>query len=131
MLSTWITRIALNNLYDRRRKGGLPTKGVISIQGHLGDLEGALEADPLDTEEAQEIDFNEEQTEYDSDIVRGVKSVWHLLSDEERTILHFDLYESKERYLEEFNVTDDLYRKRKSRAYEKLRDLVTKKNERR
>lgn len=116
-LSTWMTKIAINLLNEKRRKGLIPLTQPISLESTHPSLEHEFYNTQIESIENNPLE--------ESEFVRKIKSVLHLLSVEERTIISFELNcVPKEFYMKAYSISDDAYRQRKSRTYKKVRDMV-------
>lgn len=114
---TFVTRIALNIRVDKYRQGLLPSHIPLSLDDEALKLQEVLSDSPSSQ------DPNE-----GSEFIRTVNSVAPILSQEDRILIQFDIQGvPKESYMELYGITGSAYRQRKSRAYERLRELMKNK----
>ncbi|HLX12148.1 MAG TPA: sigma-70 family RNA polymerase sigma factor [Bacteroidota bacterium] len=117
-LSTWMTRIALNIFRDKYRKHLIPASRVESLNEFPEQERGDV---PTSGESIIEDDPQEE-----SAFIGLVRKVFPSLSKEEQDLVNYFIQDlPKEKYMESYSISDDLYRQRKLRTFEKLRLLLT------
>ncbi|MBM4168430.1 MAG: sigma-70 family RNA polymerase sigma factor [Ignavibacteria bacterium] len=111
---TFVTGIALNIRIDRYRRGLLQPAQMQSLGSDT----------PVHVfEDASVIDDPPE----DSEFVKRVRTIFPLLSQEDRILIQLDIQGvSKESYMELFGIGEQAYRQRKSRAYRRLKMMYGK-----
>lgn len=110
---TFVTKIALNIRIDRYRQGLLPSQTPHSLDDDTLKLQETLADSPGTVDPPGKSKF-----------IRDVNSVVPLLSQEDRILIQFDIQDvPSESYKQLYGLSETAYRKRKSRAYERLRDL--------
>jgi DNA-directed RNA polymerase specialized sigma24 family protein len=115
---TFVTRIALNVRIDKFRQGLLPSQSFQSLDQEALRLAEAPNEPPMS-------DGPNETSEF----IKKVNSVAPLLSQEDRILIQFDIQGvPKESYMQRYNISDAAYRQRKTRAYERLRDLYNERH---
>ncbi|HAL56424.1 MAG TPA: hypothetical protein DCP63_08115 [Bacteroidetes bacterium] len=63
----------------------------------------------------------------ESDFVNRVRTIFPLLSQEDRILIQFDIQGvPKESYIQLYGISETAYRQRKSRAYARLRGLYNR-----
>lgn len=113
---TFVTRIALNIRVDKYRQGLLPSQTPQSLDDDALKLQEVLSDSPSMVDSPEESEF-----------MKKVNSVAPLLSQEDRILIQLDIQGvPKESYMQFYGISETAYRQRKSRAYEKLRDLYNK-----
>ncbi|HNH34007.1 MAG TPA: sigma-70 family RNA polymerase sigma factor [bacterium] len=104
-LITWVTKIAINLFFDKCRAGrNIDTYSLNN---------STIADEPVPDDEKGEP----KQMEKLKDCVQK-------LSKDDQLLIQYELYRTKNEFLEEFHITDDTYRTRKSRALQQLRLLV-------
>lgn len=113
---TFVTKIALNIRIDKYRQGLLPSQAVQPLD------------DALRPEIPRELHMSDGPDKI-SEFIKKVNSVAPLLSQEDRILIQFDIQGvPKESYMQIYNISDAAYRQRKTRAYERLRDLYNERH---
>lgn len=114
---TYTTKIALNILFEKYRKGLLPPRRTKQIEEETTTPANIAHSDVYEVE-----DDPVEKSEF----IKKVETVFHLLPREDQVLINFDINGvPKESYMGLYGVSDALYRQRKLRAYNKLRSLLS------